>query len=1275
MKQLYKAVAITLLMIITLQQTLTAQVTFLKTIDLHALNFGQALTRTRDKGYVIVGQDKQFIHAISSYCYFYYAKIDSCSNLAKTQLYEYTGQPRIEGFGPKAVIESSVPNKYVVTGTVRRLDASSNLSSELVVMQLDDATGAIDWLNTHASPAGEAQGANICEAANGYVACGYVDEAAAVKTPYLTMLNKTTGAFMWEKSFPSLAGTYSYANYVEAFSNGDILLLGAYGNGANNNFYAMRLSSTGTVLWSKEYDVAPFDGLDWDMSGKVTSDGNFLLSGSTKPGTNFNTVIIKANGSTGEVIHTGMFDNAGQDDRGRTITELRNGDYVQMGNSEVGASTSHTLMNKIDKNFNYKWSRTMTLNNYSKAWGVNEEGDKGIIFSGLTTSNWADYLALFVKTDSMGSLSASCNYSATPSITYNTPLVTAAGITPTESGLSYFIDNIPLGNFINPQGVGTMNVLCYDCSPLVTVSKPAICPLDTFYVVTAAIPCVPHTLVVADVVNGIPVAPFKTKGDTLFYILTTPGDYAIVRNTNCNGSPNVITKNITVHPTPVAVITSAPSICQGDKDTLFAITTVGTAPYTYTWGGAGVPTINNDTVALNTNATINATLQVKDSYKCKSAVATYTLENYPLPQPTFTVDPVCLKETSIFINTTPQSPTIAGNSWFFYNGANVSLGTSAVVNPTFLYKTCYEAFTAKLIATTDKGCIDSVTNNLIVHCLPKPNFTFVNDCEKDAVIHFTNTSNNGAGTTGAMNSLWFLDVLNPTETNSNPSKVYFTAGEYPITLQITDVYGCKKDTLKKLKVYPKPNANFTVASVCINDESKFINTTTLNVPPVGGFTDNVDGQQWDYNFDNNLFTMDATTVNAQYTYPLTATETKPLVTLIVKTNNNCKDTITLPVIVWTRPTVNYTVDKPCYPNAMNFVNSTSISAGTDNSAVATMIEKWGDNKIETIPQLNTTTTHSYATSGNYNTVLVATSNHGCADSLTVPTVIHAKPKALFDIAPPQGCEPLCVAFTNNSTQNKSPIIEFIKEYEWNLGDYNDSTNATNQPTTRNANYCYENPSDTLQKHDVKLIVTTDQGCKDTLFKPQSIAVFPLPVANFKVSPTVTDMLNAQVYITDQSHLADVIEWNYDDGHTKSVRNAAPLTSMFPYNYIYADSGTFVIRQLVSTDLGCIDTAQNTLRINPMYTIYIPNSFTPNADGINDYFRPSGINIKDMDLIIFDRWGVIIARIQGWESKGWDGTDYRTGEKCKTEVYNWKLNYVDVFNENHTNWIGTVTLVK
>jgi gliding motility-associated-like protein len=1272
MKKFYSALALSLFLIIN--TPLIAQVTYLKTIDMHALNFGQSLTRTRDNGYVMVGQDKQYVSSIQSYCYFYLAKIDSCSNLAQTKLLEYTGTPRIEGFGPKYVIEATAINKYIITGTLRRLQPDGvTLLSEMFVMQVD-IIGNIDWINTKASANAEAQGAHLTEVTDGYVACGYVDEIAGSKSPFITKVDKASGALIWEKAFSSLAGTYSMANYVEAFANGDILLLGSYGNGASNNFYAMRLSAAGTVLWSKEYDVAQFDGQDWDVSGKITSDGAFLISGSTKQGTNYNTVLIKADASTGAVIHTATFDNAGKDDRGRTVTELKSGDYIQMGNTESGG-TAHTLMNKIDKNFNYKWSRTMNLNNYSKSWGVNEERDRGVVFSGLTTANFADYTALLVKTDSLGNLSSSCNYTATPTITYNTPFVSANTITPTTSGNVYHMSDIPLANFLPPVAGGTMATLCFECTPQIYVNKTAICPLDTFYVVTDSIACAPHTLTVA-ASTGVTIPPLKVTHDTIYYILTTPGNFTITRVTQCGGTANTTVNNIFVNPAPVAVISASPSICQGDKDTLFATVTIGTAPYTYMWGGVGVPSVNNDTVPLNTNATLNVTLLVKDTYGCKSNNAVYVLENNPLPQPNFTVADVCLNETSLFINTTPASPTIATNSWLFYNGASALLGTDNVAFATHLFKTCNEAFTAKLIATTDKGCVDSVTHPVVVHCLPIPNFTFNNGCEIDTSIHFINTSINGNGTIGAMNSIWFLDVNNPTESATNPIKTYYTAGEYPITLKMTDVYGCVEDTTKKLKVYPKPDADFTVASVCLHTASVFNKASRLNVPVTGGFTDAINGYQWDYNYDNIIFTMDATTPNGAYTYPITATETKPLVTYIVKTNNNCKDTITKPITVWTLPLVTYTTNAPCYPNPLEFKNATTIHAGTDNSAVANMVEKWGDNKLEIISQLTTATTHNYSTSGNYQTMLVATSNHGCVDSLKLPVVIHAKPKALFTIAPPEGCEPLCVTFTNNSTQNQSPIAETISGYQWTLGDYNNATSGDNIPTTKDANYCYENPSDTVQKHSINLIVTTDVGCKDTLLKQDAVTVYPLPTAGFTVSPTVTDMLNSQIYVADGSHLANVIEWNYGDGHTKSLRNTTPLHVTAPYYYTYGDSGTYTIHQLVSTDYGCTDTATRIVKIKPMYTIYIPNTFTPNNDGVNDYFKPVGINIKEIDLLIFDRWGVLIARIQGdINAKGWDGNDYRTGERCKTEVYNWRLNYVDIFNEKHTDWIGTVTLIK
>jgi gliding motility-associated-like protein len=71
------------------------------------------------------------------------------------------------------------------------------------------------------------------------------------------------------------------------------------------------------------------------------------------------------------------------------------------------------------------------------------------------------------------------------------------------------------------------------------------------------------------------------------------------------------------------------------------------------------------------------------------------------------------------------------------------------------------------------------------------------------------------------------------------------------------------------------------------------------------------------------------------------------------------------------------------------------------------------------------------------------------------------------------------------------------------------------------------------------------------------------------------------------------------------------------------------------------------------SIYVPNTFTPNNDGLNDIFIPVGKNIGAMHLIVFDRWGEILFESDN-PDMGWDGT-YR-GSYVKNDIYVWKLTY-------------------
>ncbi|MEO6730064.1 MAG: gliding motility-associated C-terminal domain-containing protein [Ferruginibacter sp.] len=86
--------------------------------------------------------------------------------------------------------------------------------------------------------------------------------------------------------------------------------------------------------------------------------------------------------------------------------------------------------------------------------------------------------------------------------------------------------------------------------------------------------------------------------------------------------------------------------------------------------------------------------------------------------------------------------------------------------------------------------------------------------------------------------------------------------------------------------------------------------------------------------------------------------------------------------------------------------------------------------------------------------------------------------------------------------------------------------------------------------------------------------------------------------------------------------------------IIADTPTLV-RVIARSDAGCIDTAYISLAINPPSDFYIPNAFTPNGDGNNDYFSVYGTSIKQGLLRVYNQWGQLVFETTNIK-KGWNG---------------------------------------
>ena len=107
--------------------------------------------------------------------------------------------------------------------------------------------------------------------------------------------------------------------------------------------------------------------------------------------------------------------------------------------------------------------------------------------------------------------------------------------------------------------------------------------------------------------------------------------------------------------------------------------------------------------------------------------------------------------------------------------------------------------------------------------------------------------------------------------------------------------------------------------------------------------------------------------------------------------------------------------------------------------------------------------------------------------------------------------------------------------------------------------------------------------------------------------------------------------------------------------------------------GCVDSATNCFVVDPLYTLYIPDAFSPNGDGINDVFMPKGTYIKDFEMYIFDRWGQKLFHSTNIFN-GWNGTVNGGSSIAQEDTYVYQV-IVNTWDGNQTTVIGRVTVLR
>ncbi len=106
--------------------------------------------------------------------------------------------------------------------------------------------------------------------------------------------------------------------------------------------------------------------------------------------------------------------------------------------------------------------------------------------------------------------------------------------------------------------------------------------------------------------------------------------------------------------------------------------------------------------------------------------------------------------------------------------------------------------------------------------------------------------------------------------------------------------------------------------------------------------------------------------------------------------------------------------------------------------------------------------------------------------------------------------------------------------------------------------------------------------------------------------------------------------------------------------------------------GCDSVRALNLTVKNNCGVYIPNSFTPNNDGLNDLFKPTiNLSFQKFSLIIFNRYGEKIFETYEY-GKGWDGT-YK-GKEQQSGTYVYRITFTNSFGYESEN-SGTVLLLR
>lgn len=851
------------------------------------------------------------------------------------------------------------------------------------------------------------------------------------------------------------------------------------------------------------------------------------------------------------------------------------------------------------------------------------------------TTNMSGNYFLSVENNSTGCISLADTVSVLinvtptlPTIISNSPLCAGSNLnlSANSNPNSIFIWTTPNGTIDTIQGLDIINVLLNDSGAYNVVAILGNCPSDTgiTQVIINPLPATPTITSNSPICAGDSIQLFTPTISGFSYQWVGPDLFSSSQQNPVIDSAQVInsgtyslsitdsittctsllsTVNFTVNPLPQTPIASSNSaLCVGDTMKLFADSIQNVS---YAWSGPlGFNSTQQNPVAANSQIpwTGDYIVQVTDlNTGCKSLPdSTYVISNVmPIVFTLSSTSPVCEESTLNFDVIFVLGVTY---HWTGPNGY-----TSNTQNPTISPVALSDSGSYFVYGTIGTCTSATFSTNVSVNPLPATPIGTSNSalCEGDTLFFSANTISGVNYNWTGPNS--YISI------QQNPIILDVTnaiAGDY--LLAVTDaVTGCisHNDTIQvvvnNLPVISSVSSN---SPVCSGNNINLNAVTSSNVSLLW---------QGPNNYNSNLTNPVITNaqVNMSGSYSLTITDiTTGCLSSIVSTTVQVNQTPAPPTLTSNSPI--------CAGNALNLTASSDVGA---NYA-------WtGPNAFNSTNQNPTINAAVSSQSGVYSVVSTLLACNSLPSTITV--LINDLPSTPVLSAN----SPLCFGGTLTINSNASNSVS----YNWN---------GPNSFTSNESNITINNATSAISGDYILSTTDLNTGCTSL---NANINIFVNAVPDAPEMEVTKQLCYGDTLYLSTTSSALLYSWTGPNGFISDIQNPV-ITGV-------SDNTIGIYSLTVTSANGCIseDTIIVVLDCQDISDIIVPNVFTPNGDGENQTFKVITADLKQVEVEIYDRWGLLIYSWNNIDGS-WDGTN-KNGKECSAGTY--------FYIVNATTWLG------